>query len=477
MKKLNVIKWWGENAGMLRENSEVLQGGWSQRVIVVSAMRSDEFNTTSKLQEIGELLNLKLEWYENWVQSIMQQSQDFHFALLSSHRASDSVLNKCKKIFQDLENILSTYIKMPQEEKIIPSKENDYSINYIKDGKYEETSLIWWGEYISARLNALYLWECQNSTIKVVSNLGVNKDFYENISRIWSKIQKILSQWNTPIFVPWYLGGTWNNILSTIGRWYSDATASLIAVSMKNKGFDTNLSIEKMVEWFLSADPRIVDNPKLIEALNYLLAKEIITESWPAAKLLHPESLNRKIQEAHIPVRVYNPFSSSWGTIISSRAKNMPKGIFYIGWVEDIKTLTYSSGRLDTQWFIANTSRVLAEAWVNIKEAFWTATEQSYAFSSSEDDIQEIIQEMKQQYGLTNQQSWEYVKYQENYSLIYCVGNMKDVIGTLHAVTWVCEENAINVKAIAQWLQQRAIVIVVERLDYKKAINALHTLV
>lgn len=46
--------------------------------------------------------------------------------------------------------------------------------------------------------------------------------------------------------------------MTTIGRGFTDATASLIALSLKEVGYDATLCIEKMVDGFMSTDPRIL---------------------------------------------------------------------------------------------------------------------------------------------------------------------------------------------------------------------------
>lgn len=465
--QIDVIKWWGENAGMLRENFNVQKNLEKNRVIVVSAMRSDDFNTTSYLEELAQLLQTG-EKSKNQAQVLIWEIHKFHTNHLKEQDAQKEVFKELDELIQQLQDNINHAIKTGQKPKI----ENDYCIESIEK---TSISIIWYGEYLSAKLNTLYfslLWEDSQVYAWSDDQLG----FYDNVERIWTAIQEALEE-DDIIFVPWYISGTGGNILTTIGRWYSDASASLVALAMKHIWYDTTLCIEKMVEWFMSADPRIVKEAILIPELNYLLAKEIITEKWPEAKLLHHASLSRYIQQAEISVRVYNPFSNTSWTAISKIAKYMPQGIFYVGWVEDIWALIYSSGRLDIEWFIAETSAWLAHAGISIKEPLWSATEQSYTFSQSEADMDKIVHEMQQRYNLTAKQAGEYVEYRDEYSLIYCVGNMQDIIWTLHGVTTICKNENINIKGIAQGLEQRAIMIAVEKIDYKKAIIALHRLV
>lgn len=475
---MDIIKWGWENAWFQKENAKVLSERTGKQAIVVSAMRSDEFNTTSQLIHLADLLAHRPESYQDDVYEIHYQMREFHQDLLSSQWASDSILRECRVIFWELESRITSYIVdiIPTTtEYTIPTVENDYSISYKERGRIKKFSLAWFWEYISARLNTLYMQSYSWLSVWMLERLPWdNKSFYDNTWRIASQVRGILLD-KDMVFIPWYLPGTGADIMTTVGRWYSDATASLIALSMKEEFPDDEviLCIEKMVEGFMSADPRIVDTSKLIPELNYILAKEIITEKWPEAKLLHPKSLDRRIQAANIPVRLYNPFSTSPGTMVTKMAENMSEGIFYIGGVKDIEALVYSSGRME-EWFIAETSQALADTWVNVKEVLGSWTEHTSLFSPSDISITDMKQTMIHRFWLTAPEAGEFVEHRDDYSLVYCVGNMKDIVGSLAQVTSCLKNNNINVKWFTQWLEQRAMAIVVDKKDYQKTILALH---
>lgn len=471
---VNIIKWWWENAGLPKDNAEVLSAWSWKKAIIVSAMRSNEFNTTSKLLEISELLSVQVEWFDMKIERIVTELEDFHLQLLSQQWANSSIITVCKWIFIELRNIISSYLKdIPNDKKITPGESNDFSINYKRNNQEKTISLAGFWEYISARLNTLYMQTDTSLNVWLLEKLPwEEKPFYENIKRVSTQVWWMLKSKDI-VFIPWYLWGTGQNVFETIWRWYTDAVAALVAISMKESWWNTKLCIEKMVEWFLSADPRIIKNPQLIEELNYLIAKEIITEKWPEAKLLHPKTLDRRVQSADIPVHLYNPFSDSNGTIISKTADKMPEGVFYIGGVKNIEALIFSSAKME-EWFIADTNSAIAKAGINVKEILGSGTEHTSLFSGGSWNISYLQKIMMEKYSLTAQDAWEFVEHRDNLSLVYCVGNMKDIIGNLAQVTACLKTHNINVKWFTQWLEQRAMAIVVSNSDYEKCINALH---
>ena len=481
MLKADVIKQWGENASVPKDNLKVQKAREGKRAIILSAMRSEEFNTTTNLEEIGVLLKDRPQGYLDKIDRIIKNLEDFHLQLMNSQGADDTILQEIKNMFEYLRNSIKSYLENYADDS---DKQvwfdNDYTIWYRQWWNYQRLSLIWFWEVISAKLNTLFFQPHYWEKVWNMMNIGGGNfpTFYNAKSTVGMNVSKILQKKDI-VFIPWYLQGT-GNVMQQMDRGYSDPTAALVALWLKQwKNYehdndnDITLGIEKMVDGFMTWDPRIVDNPELIRELNYLLAEEIVSETWPQPKLLHAQALNWRVQEAGIPVKLYNPFSSSPGTLITRLAENMPDGVFFVWWVEDIDTLVMSSGRMK-KWFIAKTSSMLTKAWVNIKEPFWSATEQSYAFSRQKTDLEGLIDKIRRDFRLTHKKAGEFIELRQDYSLVYCVGNMKDVVGTLNDLTSAFKENNLNIKAITQWPEQRAIAIMVPKEDYKKTVRVLH---
>jgi aspartate kinase len=444
----------------------------AKKAIVVSAMRDDNFNTTSKLEEIWKKL------FENTTESRMdainlfESISEFHIKLFK-WKIEDRIVWSIQNILNNYKKFIVDYAKYNWE-KIIPTIDNDYTIWF----QWNKLSLLWLWEELSAKFNSIIINSISKNKLNTeVANLSwVNQnwiDFYQLSENVWISVKSILEKWNIsilPWFIPWY--PWW--ILTNVWRWYSDATASILAVWLKENYPETQIHIQKLVDWFMSWDPRIVNNPKLIENLNYMIAQEIIWSRGSQAKLLHTQSLRQEIQEQDIPVHVYNPFWSEKWTVISKISENMEKWILYVWWIKDISSITMSSWKME-QWFIAKSSSIISQ-YTDIWIDFSSATEQSYTipFNIDKHTKSSISSQLINQFDLNNEDWWEFVKYNRDNSVIFCVWNMKNQVWILNQITSILSENNINIKAISQWLEQRSISFIVWKQDYEKAVKLLH---
>lgn len=129
--------------------------------------------------------------------------------------------------------------------------------------------------------------------------------------------------------VPGFYGVSKEQKTTLFGRGGSDYAAAAIARCVGASSLD----IWKDVNGFLSSDPKLVNNPVLIEKLSYNEAAEL---AYFGAKILHPRTVE-PLTDPHIPVRVFNIYGTLDVTTpltIISREKSVHKGV--------IKSVTFS---------------------------------------------------------------------------------------------------------------------------------------
>ncbi len=129
--------------------------------------------------------------------------------------------------------------------------------------------------------------------------------------------------------VPGFYGVSPDGKTTLLGRGGSDYSAAAIARCIGASSLD----IWKDVNGFLSADPKIVENPVKIQKLTYNEAAEL---AYFGAKILHPRTVE-PLSDPHIPIRVFNIYGAlEVGTPLSivSAEKTVSKGI--------VKSVTYS---------------------------------------------------------------------------------------------------------------------------------------
>ncbi len=102
-----------------------------------------------------------------------------------------------------------------------------------------------------------------------------------------------------------------NGELTTLGRGGSDTTASALGVALNAEFID----IFTDVEGVMTADPRIVKDARLLDAITY---NEICQLAREGAKVVHPRAIEIAMQKS-IPLRVRCTFTDSLGTMVANQ--------------------------------------------------------------------------------------------------------------------------------------------------------------
>ncbi len=117
------------------------------------------------------------------------------------------------------------------------------------------------------------------------------------------------------VVVAGFQGVSENGELTTLGRGGSDTTASALGVALSAEYID----IYTDVEGVMTADPRIVENARLLDAITY---NEICQLAREGAKVVHPRAIEIAMQKS-IPLRVRCTFSDSVGTVVANQIPGM----------------------------------------------------------------------------------------------------------------------------------------------------------
>lgn len=110
-----------------------------------------------------------------------------------------------------------------------------------------------------------------------------------------------------------------NGEWTTLGRGGSDTTASALGVALHAEVIE----IFTDVEGIMTADPRIVDNARLLDAITY---NEICQLARDGAKVIHPRAVEIAMQSG-IPLRVRSTFSESAGTLITNQSHGLQDSV------------------------------------------------------------------------------------------------------------------------------------------------------
>ncbi len=484
LEELKIKKWWWENASEFKKSPKNIWQDYNKsikQIVVVSAIRSPEFNTTDNLIKLANVLN----WLNSEeVYQKIQEIEKFHINILKEKLWWNFKIEQfIKKYF--INNFLkkiNDWINYNWDDKIFPWKNNDYSIWF-----WDKTfSIIGFWEELSANLQVELI---NNLWIDWLKVKKVDLDWitkwldwegesiiFEELSRkIKSRVNNILNEEKVVIlswYIPWFKGGIENKI----GRWYTDATASMTAIWLSNN-YDVTLEIQKSVKWMLSADPRIIKDAKLIEKIDYLTAKEITWVRGSQAKLLHSQVLRKELLIKWIKVKLFDPFSDSKWTLISRNKNPESSWVEYI-WVRDnITFFSISSWDMSDSWILADVFSIFKEYNISIDIVSTSETEISFTIDNWIDNniLNKISDKIRNKLDIKENDDINYINYQKNKALIFCIWqNLSNHTGALSKATSALANAWINIEIASQGSKERSMIFWIDDKNMKNAVEVLH---
>ena len=266
--------------------------------------------------------------------------------------------------------------------------------------------------------------------------------------------------------IPGFYGISQDSKVTLLGRGGSDYSAAAIACCIDAPSVD----IWKDVPGFMSADPKIVENPMIIDTLTYSEAAEL---SYFGARILHPRTFE-PVLEKRIPIRLFNINGSSEN--IKPLTVIRDKGIVK----EDvIKSVTFSNdlGILKLRGpgvgikpgIMSRVTTLLSNSSINIKSIITAQT--SINILLSKEDLEKSYQIVKA-IGLSVVDEIICI---DEISLIAVVGEgMLEKHGIAARVFSAVSYHKINIQIISAGASSVATYFIIDQKDRGKAIKAIH---
>lgn len=143
---------------------------------------------------------------------------------------------------------------------------------------------------------------------------------------------------NRIVIVPGFIARDDNNRISNLGRGGSDYTAAIIAAELGARV----LEIWTDVDGFMSADPRVVKDARIIDRLSFVEAMELCNFG---AKVVYPPTIY-PVFHRNIPILIKNTFNpSADGTLITDEhAKDLSPQTLGVSAIADTRLITLEGG-------------------------------------------------------------------------------------------------------------------------------------
>ena len=270
------------------------------------------------------------------------------------------------------------------------------------------------------------------------------------------KLEEILNSGKV-VVTQGFIANTQDGITTTFSRGGSDYSASIIGMAMNAE----EVEIWTDVDGILTADPKIVEETKIIEEITFKEAAEL---AFFGAKVLHPSTIIPAV-EKNIPVRVLNShYPDSKGTLIKKNIKEKDSFIKSITSKKDITVLNiYSPKMLLAHGFLKKIFEVFDKYKTSVDVITTSEVNVSLTLDNDE-NINGIVDELSQ---------FSEVNVEKDKSLVCIVGNnLKYIPGVAKKVFQVLGE--YNITMISQGASIINISFVVDKDKLNEVIRTLH---
>ncbi|MDY4692823.1 MAG: aspartate kinase [Blautia sp.] len=318
------------------------------------------------------------------------------------------------------------------------------------------------GEFLNGKIMSAYLgYEFVDAASVIRFDKNGNLD-PEKTERLLSKK---LSKCENAV-IPGFYGACEDGMVRTFSRGGSDVTGSLVAKAIRADMYENWTD----VSGFLVTDPRIVDNPEVIETITYRELREL---SYMGATVLHEDAIF-PVRNDGIPINIRNTNRpEDKGTLIVESTCKKPKF-----------TITGIAGKKGFCSINIEKSMMNSEVGFG-RKVLQVFEDQGISFEHMPSGIdtmtvyvhQSEFEEKEQQViaGIHRAVQPDFVEMESDLALIAVVGRgMKSNRGTAGRIFSALAHANVNVKMIDQGSSELNIIIGVENRDFEAAVRAIY---
>ncbi len=317
-------------------------------------------------------------------------------------------------------------------------------------------------------MNVAHEWKDSRQLIQTNSNYTFAAVNFEATNQ---KITAFVKDKPSKLYLfPGFIASDAEGITTTLGRGGSDYTAAIFAAAVNA----SVLEIWTDVSGMMTADPRLVQNVKVIPRISYQEAMEL---SHFGAKVIYPPTI-QPVMSLGMPLWIKNTFApDDEGTLIENKTdanQNIVSGISSIGKVALL--LLEGSGMIGIPGFSKRLFDALSKEKINVILITQSSSEHSICVAIDEVNAAKakaaVDAEFEYEIGV---KKLEPLNVEGQLAIVALVGdNMKNHPGISGRMFSALGKNGVNIRAIAQGSSEKNISAVITAPDVKKAINVLH---
>lgn len=377
--------------------------------------------------------------------------QCYHAA--TKNKKFTDILEKIKERYQEIIDGLNLELSLDEEFKTI---QDNFARKIGRD--YAASR----GEYLNGIIMAHYLgYEFIDAAEVIFFDENGNYDDEKTSEILGARLSKV-----ERAVIPGFYGAMPDGSIKTFSRGGSDVTGSIVAKAARVDLYENWTD----VSGFLIADPRIVNNPKAIEAITY---KELRELAYMGATVLHEEAIF-PVRKEGIPINIRNTNSpEDKGTLIVEGTCRHPKyTITGIAGKQGFASITIEKAMMNSEiGFCRRVLQVFEDNHISI-EHMPSGIDTMTVFvhqSEFEEAEQKVIA------GIHKAVQPDSVELESDLALIAVVGRgMRATRGTAGRIFSALAHANVNVKMIDQGSSELNIVVGVRNHDFENAIRAIY---
>ena len=318
------------------------------------------------------------------------------------------------------------------------------------------------GEFLNGKVMAAYLgYEFIDSATVIRFDKNGNFDADKTDKLLSKRLQKC-----ERAVVPGFYGGMEDGTVKTFSRGGSDVTGSLVAKAIHADIYENWTD----VSGFLVTDPRIVDNPAVIETITYRELREL---SYMGATVLHEDAIF-PVRKEGIPINIRNTNRpEDKGTFIVESTCRKPKYVITgIAGKKGFCSINIEKSMMNSEiGFGRKVLQVFEDQGIGFEHV--PSGIDTMTVYVHQDEFEEKEQQVIA--GIHRAVQPDFVEMESDLALIAVVGRgMKSQRGTAGRVFSALAHAHVNVKMIDQGSSELNIIIGVENRDFETAVKAIY---
>ena len=389
---------------------------------------------------------------------ISQKHKQFTTHIVTDSKIQKALLDKMKSDLSELEELVHGLLLLGE----VTPRSFDYLASF--------------GEKLSINLVSFALQQLKKKSVPLSgkqagivtdSNFGESRPLMDTTKIRLSKTIQDLFDRNTIPVVGGFSGADQHGNTTTFGRGGSDYTATIIASCIDAD----EIWLMSDVDGLMTADPKLVNNAKLLKEVSYAEAVEM---AQFGAKQIHPRTFEPLVSKK-IPMRIRSTFDlENTGTIVTaSPSAATKKTVKCASAIRNIGLVDLTGGVLfAAPGTAAKIFTLLADINVNVMMVSSNPSESSISIIVKKTDLDRTVNALEMSLlGKTVKK----IVTTPNVSIIAVIGSgMSGTVGIASKVFSAVQKRNVNVIMIAQGSSELNLAFVVKDNDCKSVIQALH---